>query len=157
MQSGRFMSAKSPIRSSIVLESRPSAVVGVCREILSKLEGNGFSKEDVFGVHLALEEAFVNAVRHGNGMDPSKKVKVDYSVGPDEVEICLTDEGEGFDPGSVPDPRDGDNLYKPDGRGLLLISAYMDLVEFNERGNRVRMVRYKKRERPDESETEPKA
>ena len=58
----------------------------------------------------------------------------------------MTDEGDGFDPQAVPDPRYGENLYKIKGRGLLLMRSYMDAVEFNERGNRVRMIRYKNKE-----------
>jgi serine/threonine-protein kinase RsbW len=129
----------------MVVESKPSAVAVLCKPILCKLEGSGFSKEDVFAVHLALEEAFINAVRHGNKMDPSKKVTIDYSVDLDKVEISMTDQGEGFDPGGVPDPRVGENLYKPQGRGLLLMNSYMDVVKFNERGNCVHMVRYKEK------------
>jgi len=129
----------------VVVESRPSAIGDVYRRIVSRLEGNGFSEDDIFAVHLALEEAFINAVRHGNKMDPDKKVRIDYSVGPDRVEISITDQGEGFDPERVPDPRVGKNLYRPEGRGLLLINSYMDVVEFSECGNRVYMARYKEK------------
>jgi serine/threonine-protein kinase RsbW len=76
-------------------------------------------------------------------MDPTKKVTIEYAVDPDKVEICLTDEGEGFDPSSIPDPRVGENLYRPEGRGLLLINSYMHVVEYSARGNSLRMVRCK--------------
>ncbi len=137
------MVSKAPISHSMVVESRTSAIVGVCEQILSKLEDNGFSKEDIFAVHLALEEAFLNAVKHGNKMDSAKRVKIDYSVGSDKVEISMTDQGDGFEPEAVADPRCGESLYKPEGRGLLLMNSYMDVVGFNERGNSVHMVRYK--------------
>jgi len=139
------MTAELPITCSIVVDSKPSAIVGVCSKILSDLQSNCFSQDDIFAVHLALEEAFINAIRHGNKMDPTKKVKVDYLVGSDKVEVSLTDQGEGFKPGSVPDPRLGENLYKPEGRGLFLINSYMDEVTFNECGNRVHMVRFKEK------------
>ena len=139
------MVSKAPINCSIVVESKPSAVVGVYEQLLSKLENNGFSKEDIFAVHLALEEAFLNAVKHGNKMDSAKSVKIDYSVGLDKVEISMTDQGDGFEPEAVADPRWGESLYKPEGRGLLLMNAYMDVVEFNERGNSVYMARYKEK------------
>ena len=132
-----------PTSGSIVLESKPSAIEGFCRHILAELESNNFSRDDAFAVHLALEEAFINAVRHGNKMDPDKEIKIDYSVGPDKVEVTMTDEGNGFNPDAIPDPRCGENLYKADGRGLFLIRSYIDLVEFNKRGNRVHMVKYK--------------
>ena len=141
------MASKIPISRSMAVENTPSAIVGVCRWILSELEANNFSQEDIFAVHLALEEAFVNAVKHGNKMDPDKEIKIDYSMDLDKVEISMTDEGDGFDPEAVPDPRCGENLYKTDGRGLLLIRSYMDVVEFNKRGNSVHMVRYKEKPR----------
>ena len=129
----------------MVVKSRPSAVVDVCEQVLSKLESYGFGKDDIFAVHLALEEAFLNAVKHGNKMDSSKDVKIDYSVDLDKIEISLTDEGDGFEPTSVADPRYGDDLYKPGGRGLLLMNSYMDVVKFNETGNSLYMVRYKEK------------
>lgn len=141
------MLSETPISGSEMIESRLSAIRDVYGRIISNLESSGFSEDDIFAVHLALEEAFLNAIKHGNKMDPSKKVKVEYCIGSDKVEISLTDQGEGFDPEMVPDPRFGENLYKPAGRGLLLISSYMDVVEFNEHGNCVHMVRYK--EKPD--------
>ena len=139
------MAPETSVRSSIVVESIPFAVVEVCRQILSKLEDFSFSKEDTFAVHLALEEAFSNAVTHGNKMDPHKKVRIDYSMDLDKIEISVTDQGNGFEPEAVPDPRFGKKLYEPDGRGLLLMQSYMDVVEFNERGNAVHMVRYKEK------------
>jgi serine/threonine-protein kinase RsbW len=139
------MVSRAPINFSMVVKSRPSAVVEVCEQILSKLEAKGFSQDDIFAVHLALEEAFLNAVKHGNKMDSRKYVKIDYSVDLDRIEISLTDEGDGFEPSSVADPRYGEDLYKPGGRGLLLINSYMDVVKFNERGNSLYMVRYKEK------------
>ena len=141
------MASRTPISRSVTVESTPSAIAGVCRRILSELEANNFSQEDIFAVHLALEEAFINAVKHGNKMDPDKEVKIDYLVDLDKIEIFMMDKGNGFDPDAVPDPRSGENLYKTEGRGLLLMRSYMDGVEFNERGNRVRMVRYKEKPR----------
>ena len=139
------MVSQAPINDSIVVKSMPSAVVGVCKRILPKLEACGFDKDDVFAVHLALEEAFLNAVKHGNKMDPSKKVKITYSVCSDRIEISMTDEGEGFELSAVKDPRYGEDLFKPEGRGLLLMNSYMDVIEYNERGNSVYMVRYKEK------------
>jgi len=139
------MASKTAITHSTVVRSTSSAIAGVCKSLISKLEYNDFSEKDIFAVHLALEEAFINAVKHGNKMDQEKDIKIDYSVSLDKVEIFMTDEGNGFDPKAVPDPRCGENLYKTDGRGLFLMHSYMDVVEFNERGNRVRMVKYRKR------------
>jgi serine/threonine-protein kinase RsbW len=139
------MASEASDNCSIVVDSKPSAVVEVCEQILSKLKENNFDKDDIFAVHLTLEEAFLNAVKHGNKNDPTKKVKIDYSVNAEKVEITITDEGEGFEPESVDDPRFGDGLYEPGGRGLLLMNSYMDIVKFNEHGNTVHMVRYKEK------------
>ena len=122
-----------------------------CERLLSILEERGYTQDDMFAVHLALEEAFLNAVKHGNKMDPAKKVVLEYLVDEEKVEIRMMDEGRGFDPRSIPDPRTGENLYRPEGRGLLLMNAYMDMVEYNEQGNGLRMVRYKKRSLPGRS------
>jgi len=143
------MAAETPVRCSLVVKSEPSALNRPCRQILAALEAKGFSQDDLFAVHLALEEAFLNAVKHGNKMDPTKKVTVEYAVDPEKVEISITDQGDGFDPGTVPDPRVGENLYRPEGRGLLLMGAYMHVVEYNARGNSLHMVRYKGRPVPD--------
>jgi serine/threonine-protein kinase RsbW len=123
-------------------------VVDVFGQIQPGLQASGFSEEDIFAVHLSLEEAFANAVKHGNKMEPSKAIKVDFSIEPDKVEICMTDEGEGFDPEVIPDPRYGDNLYKPAGRGMLLIRSFMDVLEYNHKGNSLRMIRYREKRNP---------
>ena len=146
------MASKTRISRSIAITSVPPSILGVCTGILSELKANDFSEEDIFAIHLALQEAFLNAIQHGNGMDIDKKVKIDYSVSTDRVEISMRDEGNGFDPESVPDPRLGENVYKIQGRGLLLMRSYMDEVRFNRRGNCVHMVRYKEKPQLRESQ-----
>lgn len=146
------MASRAPTTRSMAIASTPAAIAEVCKWILPKLKACNFSQEDIFAVHLALEEALINAIKHGNKMDPAKEVKIDYSVSSDKVEISMTDEGEGFDPEVVPDPRHGKNLYKNDGRGLLLMQSYMDVVEYSKRGNSVRMVRYKEKPRLPETQ-----
>jgi serine/threonine-protein kinase RsbW len=136
------------ISRSVIVSSTPSAVVDVFNQIQPGLQASGYSEEDIFAIHLSLEEAFINAVKHGNKMEPSKAVKVDYSIEPDKIEICMTDEGEGFDPEVIPDPRYGDNLYKPAGRGMLLMRSFMDVLEYNKKGNSLRMIRYREKRNP---------
>ena len=140
-----------PISRSVVVSSTPAAVADVYRNMVPALQAQHFSEEDVFAVHLALEEAFINAVKHGNKMEPSKAIKIDYAIERDKIEICITDEGAGFDPEVIPDPRYGDNLYKPAGRGMLLMRSFMDVVEYTDRGNSVRMIRYKEKRQPSKS------
>lgn len=141
------MVSKEPVNCSLAVESRQAAVDKVCERILSEIKANNFSREDVFSAHLAMQEAFLNAIKHGNRMDPCKQVKIEYSVSPEKFEISIMDEGEGFEPESVPDPRHEENLYKTEGRGLLLMNSYMDVVEYVGRGNCVHMVRYNQKNR----------
>lgn len=137
------MVSKVPVNRSVVIESIPGAVIGICKDILVELKAKNFSEDNIFAVHLALEEAFLNAVKHGNKMDQEKAVKIEYTIGLDKIEVFVTDEGEGFDPEAVPDPRLEENLYKTDGRGLFLIRSYMDEVKFHEQGKCMQLVKYR--------------
>jgi len=147
------MASEAPIHCSIVVESKPSALSEPCRRLLAAMAEQGYGQDDVFAVHLAMEEAFFNAVKHGNKMDPEKKVKVQWLVDGEKVDIQLEDEGQGFQPENIPDPRFGENLYRPEGRGLLLINAYMHVVEYNEQGNGLHMVRYKDAPLPESGDS----
>jgi serine/threonine-protein kinase RsbW len=98
-------------------------------------------EQDLFAVKLALEEALINAIKHGNKLDPAKKVHVQAKVDSDRVEISIEDEGPGFDRKSVPDPTADENLCKCSGRGILLIEAYMTSVKWSKKGRRVTMVK----------------
>ena len=91
------MASRVPTTHSMAIASTPFAIAEVCEWILPKLKANNFSQEDIFAVHLALEEAFINAIKHGNKMDPEKEVKIDYSMSSDRIEISMTDQGDGFD------------------------------------------------------------
>jgi serine/threonine-protein kinase RsbW len=101
----------------------------------------GYSESAAFGIKLALEEGLVNAVKHGCGYDSSKRIEVQYSIDAEKAVICITDEGQGFDPARVPDPRADENIVKTCGRGIMLMRFYMDEVRYNERGNQVYMVK----------------
>lgn len=111
----------------------------VLDELLGQLKSSGWNEKDVFAIHLAVEEALMNAIKHGNARDPGKTVTVRLRLSPERVWIEITDEGEGFDPEEVPDCTADENLELPSGRGLMLMRNFMCHVEFNERGNRVQM------------------
>jgi serine/threonine-protein kinase RsbW len=114
----------------------------VQRQILAEVERHGFNPNSLFATRLALEEALVNAIKHGNKLDPRKRVIVEAKVTDKRVEIEIEDQGPGFSRSSVPDPTAVENLCKCSGRGILLIEAYMNSVEWSQGGRRVRMVRY---------------
>jgi serine/threonine-protein kinase RsbW len=107
------------------------------------LQANRFGESDQFAVKLAVEEALVNAIKHGNQLDPGKRVRVQYSVDDDLFRIHITDEGAGFNPEDLPDPTADDFLERPCGRGVLLIRSFMTSVDFLGRGNEVVMSKAK--------------
>ncbi len=86
---------------------------------------------------LLINEVVVNAVKHGNRFDSRKEVLLDISVCDDRVDIRVEDEGDGFNPDAVPDPRMGENLFREHGRGLHLIKSLADEVCFERGGRRV--------------------
>ena len=89
---------------------------------------------------VGLTEALSNAMLYGNNSDPEKSVRVEVTITNDEVSVRVTDQGVGFDPELVPDPTLPDNISTSGGRGIFLMKALMDEVEFNERGNSVTLV-----------------
>jgi serine/threonine-protein kinase RsbW len=97
----------------------------------------------VFCVQLAMEEALVNAIKHGNREDATKQVRVHCALSAERIRIEISDEGPGFDPTAVPDPTDDSRLEVPCGRGLLLMRSFMSLVEFNAAGNCVVMEKHR--------------
>ncbi|MFO0808455.1 MAG: ATP-binding protein [Gemmataceae bacterium] len=113
-------------------------------EIEAALQQVHFTEHEIFAVKLALEEALVNAIKHGNQMDRSKRVHVTYRVRTDRFEIRIADEGPGFDPGDVPDPTAPENLERPCGRGLLLMRHYMTEVDYADGGRAVHMAKVRK-------------
>lgn len=133
-----------------------------------------FAESERIRIGVALEEALLNAFYHGN-LEVSSKLREDdydeyYSLAklrcsqapyanrkitvhckfdPEAIAVTITDEGPGFDPSLLPDPRDPENLERPSGRGLLLMKTFLDEVEYNAKGNQVRLL---KRRVPSEEE-----
>lgn len=109
------------------------------RGCLAELEAHGWDPKLIYGTHLALDEALVNALRHGNNENCDKLVIVVYLITAEACSFEITDEGEGFNPNNLPDPLDPENLERPAGRGVFLMRHYMNEVIFNNKGNSVRM------------------
>jgi serine/threonine-protein kinase RsbW len=124
-----------------IIESDLSQQREIQKRILDAVEDAGFTSDSVFAVKISLEEALINAIKHGNKLDPNKKVRIEASVSPNETEIIIEDEGPGFERADVPDPTAEENLLKCSGRGILLMETYMDLVEYSKNGRRVRMIK----------------
>jgi len=126
-----------------VISSDLDAARQLAGDVLRHVESEGYAEGVCFAIRLALEEALINAIRHGSKFDQAKKITVSADVGEQRTAITIADEGAGFDPAAVPDPTADENLEKPSGRGIMLMRAYMDEVQYNDRGNEVRMVKYK--------------
>ena len=125
----------------MVIESDLKAARKLEEHVLRDVARHGYSEASTFAIRLALEEGLNNAIKHGNRMDASKLIEVVYDVDDRRAAITITDQGRGFEPGTVPDPTADENLEKPCGRGIMLMHAYMDEVRFNERGNQVHLVK----------------
>ena len=106
-------------------------------EVLGQLESQHWGRRDIFGIHLAVDEALVNAMQHGNALDANKRVHFHCRLSPKKIRVEITDEGPGFDPDSLPDPTTAQRLGCPSGRGVMLMRAFMSRVEFHDRGNHV--------------------
>jgi serine/threonine-protein kinase RsbW len=133
-------------RCDRVIPSDTAASRKLLDEVLARLEAEHWVQHDIFGIHLAMEEALVNAIQHGNRFDSRKNVHVTCRMAPDRVQIEIADEGPGFNPNGVPDPTCPERIHKPGGRGVMLMRAFMNRVEFNDQGNRVVMEKQRARE-----------
>lgn len=110
------------------------------RHLFEEVERQGYPAAAQFPLRLAIEEAVMNAFKHGHRNLPEASVKVTWSVEPARVTISVEDQGPGFVPDDVPDPTSPELLEKPSGRGLMLMRAYMAKIEYSPRGNKVTMV-----------------
>jgi len=129
-----FVEFKYSLPSYVALVS---PIVDELMHFIDQLRGTDGSEVDI---EVALREALLNAVIHGNHEDPYKHVHVKLRCGPDgEVSIMIQDEGAGFDSGSVPDPTAPEHRMSTHGRGIYLMRALMDEVSFEEGGTVVHM------------------
>jgi serine/threonine-protein kinase RsbW len=133
-------SSKESFSEQFILRNRRDDIEHIERLLIGAVEQRKYDKSSVFAIRLALEEALNNAFKHGNKGDPSKAVRVNCQVEDQSVIIDIQDEGEGFDPQSVPDPTEQENVEIPSGRGLTLMRAFMTEVRIEPPGNRVRMT-----------------
>jgi len=112
----------------------------------------GFSDDTALWISMAVREAVINAIKHGNKCDHHKRVDIQYAMNTESLTVDVTDQGDGFDLSSVPNPLDPENLLKPTGRGIFYMKAFMDKVEYSTRpggGTTVRLTKWKQRERQD--------
>jgi len=118
-------------------------IADLLTDVIGAMEEGGYGARDTFAVRLALQEAVINAVKHGHGNDPRKRARIWWVVSASAVRLVVEDDGAGFDPDRVPDPCLPENIDRPGGRGLLIMRSYMSWVRFNDAGNGVGMCRYR--------------
>lgn len=99
--------------------------------ISSKLAEAGVSSSAIADIAISVSEAVNNAIEHGNAGDQNKKITVKIEFKENDLYISIKDQGKGFDPGSVPNPTDKENLLKKVGRGIFIIRSLVDSIDFN--------------------------
>lgn len=137
-----------PSQLDISIPSSTTEGLAVQEQIIALMEQHDYSMKDVFAMRLALEEAITNAIKHGNKGALDKQVTISATVSDDALLVEVQDEGDGFDPEDVPDPTDDEHIDRPSGRGLMLMRAYLDRVEYSDGGRRITMERQRHSERP---------
>jgi serine/threonine-protein kinase RsbW len=110
--------------------------------VLDKVRTLPFNQEQLHDIRLCLEEALVNAVKHGNNSDSRLFVQLAVESSDKSLAITVTDQGKGFDYRSLPDPTAPGNLEKLSGRGVFLILNRMDKVEFSRGGSSITMTKF---------------
>jgi len=118
-------------------------VSSVTKDITLKM---GFNEDDASWIELAVHEAVINAIMHGNKSSPDKQVEVRFVTEREALTVYVRDFGKGFDPSRLPDPTDTDNLLNPTGRGIFYMRTFMDEVEYSLHptgGSLVRMKKHK--------------
>jgi serine/threonine-protein kinase RsbW len=136
----------------MVLPSEVKLVDVVHSSAEKMAEVAGFDADEALNIGLAVREAVINAMLHGNQQDPSLLVDVALFLEADGLVATVRDHGQGFDPNETPDPTEGDNLLRTSGRGLLLIRAFVDQVEFELPADGGTLIKMTKRYPSDGSE-----
>jgi serine/threonine-protein kinase RsbW len=128
---------------AVVFDSTLESVDAAEALALEVAQRSGFSEEDLHKIGMAVREAMVNAVVHGNRYNLKKKVHFSLSSSSERLSVKIADEGEGFEESELPDPLSEENLLRQSGRGLLLIKAFVDEFEMRKApplGTEVRLI-----------------
>ncbi len=131
-------------RVSITLDSTLETVDSAEQAASRIATEAGFGDEEIMQISMAVREAAVNAVLHGNAYDPEKKVKLEFENTGKELVITIKDQGKGLDPAKIPDPLAPENLLKTSGRGIFLIRSFMDEVQIqpSHTGTEIKLIKH---------------
>lgn len=122
------------------IESRTNSlrmVEKVIDEVTSEI---GISQDNYGKILVSTMEGVNNAILHGNKSEPDKLVDIEFTYKGKELTIKISDEGEGFIPGNVPDPTTPENIEELNGRGVFLMSRLADKIKYSKKGNAVTMT-----------------
>ena len=120
----------------------PSELENITRveKLIDDLSSSYNLSSEIYGkISVAIIEAVNNAILHGNRLDVSKNVKVEYNIDDEAIQFIVEDEGNGFDFENIPDPTLPENIEKTHGRGIFLMNHLADDIEFCENGAMVDM------------------
>ena len=117
-------------------------IPGFTRNLMQEISELPFDKERIHDIKLSLDEALVNAAKHGNKFNPDLSVKISLKSDNSSLVIIVTDQGKGFDFKNISDPTKPDNLQNLSGRGILLIRNHMDKIEFLDGGRSIKMKKF---------------
>jgi serine/threonine-protein kinase RsbW len=144
----------APQRVSYRMESTLESV-NKAEEMADQMASQAGLDEDTrSGISMAVREAMINAILHGNAYDPAKRVNLTFEQNGKELIVTVVDEGKGFVPDEVPDPLAPENLLKQSGRGIFLMRAFMDEVRFRKLnpGTEITLIKRLQGSEPDRQE-----
>lgn len=130
------------MRISETMPSQLELIDGFIFSLLTRISQSSFEQKVIFNIKLALHEALINAVKHGNRMEKDLSVRVHITKEDGLLTMQVTDQGKGFDFKNIPDPITPENLEKLNGRGIFLIQNAMDRVEFADQGRTIKMIKF---------------
>ena len=132
---------RSRVRKKFQVISDLANVQKTSEQVLSFLKPLSLSEAALFDIRLCLEEALINAMKYGNALRKDLEVELEVEGSPEEVRITVQDQGPGFDVKKLEDCTQEQNLFRNHGRGVYLMHQLMDEVRYNEKGNRLLMVK----------------
>ncbi len=137
-----FEAAQMVVQVQMEVPGQVEAIPPVVEQIMEVIRQQGCAEQSEFEIEVSLYEALANAVEHGCGHDPEKKVEVVVACEEHRgMIIVVRDPGPGFDPESVPSPIVGENIYADGGRGIFLINQLMDEVRYEKNGTEIWMIK----------------
>ncbi len=131
------------LQHTFTIQSLVEHIYPVEQEILALARRLDFNDDECFCLRLAMDEAMVNAIIHGNKYEEDKKVIVDVHAHDETFSVCVRDEGNGYNFKALDDPTKEENLHCTHGRGIFLIRQFMSEVKFNQSGNQITFILHK--------------